>query len=207
MRSSSAFHVLSLLQPKIVSCVCLGPEPILYLCMEHQMVSIPIWFITWGKCQGKLSVTNTVSTATVTTLRHLHPLMICSRLRKALGMIWKSCLSHVWQPETQCGRERMLMQRICEWYPAHKNRVESSLPRTMKVRTRISFGSSFPWFKYGRAAHTHYADMTKLSGLIGRCLKLICIFLDSFILSVKDWELLKCDCVGLRPVWLTLAIR
>lgn len=119
MRSSSAFHVLSLLQPKIVSCVCLGPVPILYLCMEHQMVSIPNWFITWGKCQGKLSVTNTVSTATVTTLRHFHPLMICSRLRKALGMIWKSCLSHVWQPETQCGRERMLMQRICEWYPAH----------------------------------------------------------------------------------------
>lgn len=34
MRSSSAFHVLSLLQPKIVSCVCLGPEPILYLCVE-----------------------------------------------------------------------------------------------------------------------------------------------------------------------------
>lgn len=61
MRSSSAFHVLSLLQPKIVSCVCLGPEPILYLCMEHQMVSIPNWFITWGKCQGKQSVTNTVS--------------------------------------------------------------------------------------------------------------------------------------------------
>lgn len=142
MRSSSAFHVLSQLQPKIASCVCLGPKPILYLCMEHQMVSIPIWFITWGKCQGKLSVTNTVSKHcdchnAPSSIRHLHPLMICSRLRKAPGTIRKSCLSHVWQPETQCGRERMLMQRICEWYPARKNRVESSLPRTMKVRACI----------------------------------------------------------------------